>query len=55
VVREQLCVVLRAPETLEPFGREPMLLCAHRSRDLPVRDLLHKHVEEGVFGFGVDG
>src|SRR5439155_24080934 len=55
VVRDQLGVVVRTAERLDPRNRGEVLLRARRARNLPVRDLTHEHVAERVLGFARDG
>jgi hypothetical protein len=55
VVREHLGVVLAPPELLDPGGGKEVLLGAVLPRDLPVRDVAHEQVAEGVLAVALDG
>ena len=55
VVRKQLGMVLRTPQTLEPLGRSAVLLRTCAARNLTVRDVTEQHVLERVLRIGGDG
>jgi hypothetical protein len=54
VVCEHLRLVFRAPERLDPFGGQPVLLGAVGARNLAVRDVPDEDVAEGVLVLALD-
>ncbi len=54
-MREQLRVLLRAAERLDPLGCRAVLLSAPRARDLVVGDVADEDVAERVLGLAGDG
>src|SRR5581483_11476429 len=54
VVREQLGLLGRPAERLDPLRRAAVQLRAQRTRDLPVRDVADEHVAERVLVLACD-
>jgi hypothetical protein len=54
VVRDQLSVVVRPAERLDPLHRRYVLAGARFARDLAVGDLAHEHMAERVLGLARD-